>query len=97
MYTRTIYRYEHVYKNSDRQFQTVCIMPFLMSTIVHRFINSFIDDDNRIVLDTIPGQQDCQNDYINASYLDVSILCNALNNCCLYYKSCILAACIFFI
>ena len=70
-------------------------MPFLMSTIVHHFINSLIDDDNRIILNPIPGQQDCQNDYINASYLDVSILRNALNNCCLYYKSCILGACIF--
>ena len=37
------------------------------------FIISSIDDDNRIILGTIPGQQDCQNDYINASFLDVSI------------------------
>ena len=37
------------------------------------FYNSLIDDDNRIILNPIPGQQDCQNDYINASYLDVSI------------------------
>ena len=56
------------------------------------FFKSLIDDDNRIILDTIPGQQDCQNDYINASYLDVSILNNALNNC--YHKKLYSVVCI---
>ena len=28
------------------------------------------DDDNRIVLDLLPGVDDCQ-DYINACYIDV--------------------------
>ena len=32
----------------------------------------FTDDDNRIMLKPIPGHQDCQNDYINACYIDVS-------------------------
>ncbi len=30
------------------------------------------DDDNLIILDPILGQEDCQSDYINASYVDVS-------------------------
>ncbi len=31
------------------------------------------DDDNRIVLQPISGQEDCQSDYINACYVDVSV------------------------
>ena len=31
------------------------------------------DDDNLIILDPIPGQEDCQSDYINACYVDVSV------------------------
>ena len=31
------------------------------------------DDDNRVVLKQYPGHEDCQHDYINASYIDVSI------------------------
>lgn len=37
-----------------------CISPFL-----------FIDDYNRVVLETIEGESD--SDYVNASYVDVSI------------------------
>ena len=33
------------------------------------------DDDNLIILDPIPGQEDCQSHYINACYVDVSVLC----------------------
>ena len=33
------------------------------------------DDDNLIILDPIPGQEDCQSDYINACYVDVSVVC----------------------
>ena len=29
------------------------------------------DDDNRIVLKSIPEAADCQGDYINACYIDV--------------------------
>ncbi len=31
------------------------------------------DDDNRIVLQPMSGQEDCQSDYINACYVDVSV------------------------
>ena len=44
------------------------------------FINSLIDDDNRVILIPILGQQDCQNDYINASFLDVSIFQSTSKN-----------------
>ena len=30
------------------------------------------DDDHRVVLRPLEGHKDCQNDYINASYVDVS-------------------------
>ena len=32
----------------------------------------FSDDDNRIALKSLPGSDDCQRDYINACYVDVS-------------------------
>ena len=35
------------------------------------FLNT--DDHNRIALAPIPGHDDCQRDYINACYIDVSI------------------------
>ncbi|XP_064386146.1 uncharacterized protein LOC135334769 isoform X3 [Halichondria panicea] len=36
----------------------------------NRFGNILVYDDNLIILDPIPGQEDCQSDYINASYVD---------------------------
>ncbi len=36
------------------------------------------DDDNLIILDPIPGQEDCQSDYINACYVDVSVCASVL-------------------
>ena len=33
----------------------------------------YLDDDNRIVLQSISGHPDCQRDYINASYIHVCI------------------------
>ena len=33
---------------------------------------SYTDDDNRVVLNPLEGHEDCQSDYINASYVDVS-------------------------
>ena len=33
---------------------------------------SCIDDDNRVVLRPLEGHEDCQSDYINASYVNVS-------------------------
>ena len=38
------------------------------------------DDDNRVVLRPLEGHEDCQSDYINASYVDVSH-CGTSNNC----------------
>ena len=32
------------------------------------------DNDNRPKLDPIPGNRDCQHDYINASFIDVSLI-----------------------
>ena len=31
------------------------------------------DDDNRVKLKSLSGREDCQHDYINASYIDVSV------------------------
>ena len=36
--------------------------------------NRYIDDDNRIVLKSISEVADCQGDYINACYIDVSYI-----------------------
>ena len=35
---------------------------------------TYTDDNNRIVLQPIPNDKDCQGDYINACYIDVSII-----------------------
>ena len=35
--------------------------------------HSYIDDDSRVILKPLLGHNDCQHDYINASYVDVSI------------------------
>ena len=32
----------------------------------------FLDDDNRIILKPIESNEDCQREYINACYVDVS-------------------------
>ena len=34
----------------------------------------FLDDDHRILLVPLPNFSECQNTYINASYVDVSVL-----------------------
>ena len=38
-------------------------------------LNHFLslDDDNRITLQPTEGRSDCQNDYINACYINVSV------------------------
>ena len=42
-----------------------------------------LDDDNRIVLQPTEGRSDCQNDYINACYINVSVL---MSDCvCVFY------------
>ena len=33
----------------------------------------YTDDDNRVKLKPLNGREDCQHDYINASYIDVSV------------------------
>ncbi len=48
------------------------------------------DDDNLIILDPIPGEEDCQSDYINACYVDVSVcdlfmITNVSYVCLLFY------------
>ncbi len=40
------------------------------------------DDDNRIVLQPLSGQEDCQSDYINACYVDVSVCAKPLYGLC---------------
>ena len=43
-------------------------------------IVAFADDDNRIVLKPLPEAEDCQGDYINACYVDVSYANNYFTN-----------------
>ena len=38
-----------------------------------------IDDGHRVILESISGGVDCEHDYINASYIDVRLLENALH------------------
>ena len=37
------------------------------------YFHLLTDDDNRIVLQPIGGHNSCQNDFINASYIDVGL------------------------
>ena len=39
----------------------------------HEYIILTVDDDNKIPLQPIPDTPDCQEDYINACYVDVSL------------------------
>ena len=43
-----------------------------MHNPVMLYIMISTDDDNRLKLKPLNGRDDCQNDYINASYVDVS-------------------------
>ena len=36
------------------------------------YCHSYIDDDSHVILKPLPGHDDCQHDYINTSYVDVS-------------------------
>lgn len=71
------YRSRDVFELKDRTF---C---FISSPLVKIALNSFLmslhptfytDDYNRVVLETLPGIPD--SDYINASYIDVSLFSN---------------------
>ena len=44
-----------------------------MTSVVCDCVIIFIDDDNRIKLKPVGGRADCQRDYINASYVNVSL------------------------
>ena len=43
------------------------------SSLIIIDVDRFVDDDNRIVLKPIADADDCQRDYINACYVDVSL------------------------
>ena len=48
---------------------------FIFEIVLIKFAFSFdTDDDHRIVLKSISGGVDCEHDYINAAYIDVSFL-----------------------
>ncbi len=57
-----------------RGFHTVhtSLLCIHMDTHLHFWFPA--DDDNLIILDPIPGQEDCQSDYINACYVDVGVI-----------------------
>ena len=44
----------------------------------------FLDDDNRIALKPLGDVSDCQRDYINACYVDVSLFLHVQVACILY-------------
>ena len=55
--------------------QTKCVViPYTGTSLLVPFVFFLSDDDNRIVLKPIGDLSDCQRDYINASYIDVSII-----------------------
>ena len=53
-----------------------CVHPYVltMHNVPYDFLVS--DDDNRVVLKPIDGIDDCQHDYINASFVNVSYILN---------------------
>ena len=44
---------------------------------------TYTDDDNHVILSPLEGHEDCQGDYINASYVDVSHLFHELHYHCI--------------
>ena len=68
-------------KPLNRFANIVVCKSFLFFLCIHRGVNSKLlllygnvcaDDDNRIVLKPLTDASDCQRDYINACYVDVS-------------------------
>ena len=55
-------------------FQNI-IFPFTLFT---KLFSLVIDDDHRVALKSISDGVDCEHDYINATYIDVRLLENAL-------------------
>ena len=47
-------------------------MPPVYAYTLYDNVNVSVDDDNRIVLKPLADVSDCQRDYINACYVDVS-------------------------
>ena len=48
---------------------------FIFEIVLIKFAFSFdTDDDHRVVLKSISGGVECEHDYINAAYIDVSFL-----------------------
>ena len=50
---------------------------FLLVSLALEKMSTSLDDDNRIVLKPL-NINDCQTDYINACYVDVSLLMTAI-------------------
>ncbi|XP_019857589.1 PREDICTED: receptor-type tyrosine-protein phosphatase epsilon-like [Amphimedon queenslandica] len=56
--------------NSGENEHSVTIAVTQSNKPLNRFANIVVYDDNRILLNQIPGNRDCQNDYVNACYID---------------------------
>ena len=70
----------------NKQFNHCFVMDYTLfieteDKIKHLFI---LDDDNRIILKSLTGRPDCQNDYINASYIEVCVTVENIHMCYLY-------------
>ncbi|XP_064386166.1 uncharacterized protein LOC135334779 [Halichondria panicea] len=65
-------KFKDLYKNLDsgERGHPVIISVTPENKLNNRFGNIAVYDDNLIILDPIPGQEDCQSDYINACYVD---------------------------
>ena len=66
-----------IHKESHSTDSKILLCVSVDSIIVYPLHNQFLhnnnntDDDNRIVLKSLPEATDCQGDYINACYIDV--------------------------
>ncbi|XP_064386156.1 uncharacterized protein LOC135334774 isoform X2 [Halichondria panicea] len=65
-------KFKDLYKNLDsgERGHPVIISVTPENRVNNRFGNIAVYDDNLLVLQPIPGQEDCQSDYINACYVD---------------------------
>ena len=66
-------------KNWNR-FKNIVVCELVFSdSLMYNQCASNSDDGNRVVLKPIPGRRSLQHDFINASYIDVSMTtCNAI-------------------
>ena len=58
----TVFSISHIVRSCDSLFHFPCPVPFLCT-----------DDHNRVILTPLAGHDDCQREYINACYIDVSV------------------------